>query len=67
MDRAHPPRIIGPKKLMPPHVSPDRDAPPAGTAGNPPPTALAQVRARLLRMILDNERDRRHEKLSNSA
>ncbi len=67
MDRAHPTRIVGPTKVSPPHVPPDRDAPPAGTAGNPPPPTLAQVRARLLRMILDNERDRRHERLSNSA
>jgi hypothetical protein len=67
MDRAYPTRIVGPIKVMPPHVPPDHDSPTAGTAGSPPTTALAQVRARLLRMILNNERDRRHERLSNSA
>lgn len=70
MDRVHTLRIVGPTwspqvvgggEPTPP-VPPD-DAPSiAGVVDSPPSVALTPLRARLLRMILDNERERRHEK-----
>jgi hypothetical protein len=62
MDRANPMRIVGPVKVTPPTSFPDRALPTAGDAGNSRSATLAQLRARLLHMILNNERVRRHEK-----
>jgi hypothetical protein len=58
MDRVHPMRTVHP--VTSPRDGPDPEADAAD--GNPRSLTLAELRDRLLRMILDNERDRRHEK-----